>query len=302
LNDLLLPDFTRHGMPAPEREASVLSISRHGFHRVAYVEWGDARAERVAVCVHGLTRQGRDFDRLAAALVERDWRVVCPDLVGRGRSEWLRNPEEYALPQYAMDMATLIARLGVAEVNWIGTSLGGLIGMVLAGQEGSPIRRLVVNDIGPYLPWPALRRIGATLDQMPTSFPNFAAAEAHYRSTLAPFGPLTDEDWQHLARHSVAESTDGRWRVLCDPGISAVFRPVLLFNLSLWGYWDAIRCPTMVLRGTDSDLLLPSMAAEMASRGPHAQIVEISGCGHAPALLDPHQIGIVTSWLERTLI
>jgi pimeloyl-ACP methyl ester carboxylesterase len=178
-------------VPAPDREGSVLSISQQGFHRIAYVEWGSPRAERVAICAHGLTRQGRDFDKLAAILAARGWRVVCPELVGPGRSEWLRNPEEYALPQYAMDMTTLIARLGVAEVNWIGTSLGGLIGMVLAGQQGSPIRRLVVNDIGPYLPWQALRRIAATLDQMPQSFPDLAAAEAHYRSTLAPFGPLT---------------------------------------------------------------------------------------------------------------
>ena len=273
------------------------SISKHGFHQIAYVEWGDPTASRLAVCVHGLTRQGRDFDPLASALADRGWRVICPDIVGRGRSGWLRDPQEYALPQYAMDMTVLISRAGIQKVDWIGTSLGGLIGVVMAGQEHSPVQTLVVNDIGPLVPWQALMRIGNDIRSAPTSFRSYESAVAYYRRVLAPFGNLSHAEWDHLVRHSLGRDPDGGWRALCDPGIAAVFRPVFFYNLSLWSYWDAIRCPTMVLRGAQSDLLLSSTASEMTRRGPRADLVEFTDCGHAPALLDPHQIGVVTDWL-----
>ncbi len=284
--------------PTPERTGSCLGFSKRGFHNIAYVEWGDPASERVAVCVHGLSRQGRDFDRLAAALARRGWRVVCPDLAGRGRSDWLRDPQEYNLPQYAADLATLIARLDVPAVDWIGTSLGGLIGMVVAGQDKSPVRRLVVNDVGPFLPWQALLRLGNSVRNAPRSFPDLAAAVAHYRTMLRPFGRLTDAEWHHLAAHSVIQDAAGRWHKAFDPDITASFRAGLFFNLSLWSYWDAIRCPTLVLRGAESDLLLPSTAREMARRGPRAVVVEFSGCGHAPALMDQEQIGAVVGWLD----
>jgi len=284
--------------PTPERTGSCLGLSKRGFHTIAYVEWGDPASERVAVCVHGLSRQGRDFDRLAAALARRGWRVVCPDLAGRGRSDWLRDPQDYNLPQYAADLATLIARLDVLAVDWIGTSLGGLIGMVVAGQDKSPVRRLVVNDVGPFLPWQALLRLGNSVRNAPRSFPDFAAAAAHYRTMLQPFGRLTDAEWRHLATHSVIQDAVGRWHKVFDPDITASFRAGLLFNLSVWSYWDAIRCPTLVLRGAESDLLLPSTVREMARRGPRAAVVEFSGCGHAPALMDQEQIGAVVGWLD----
>ena len=284
---------------SPDREGSWLGISRRGFHRLAYVEWGDPAAERVALCVHGLSRQGRDFDHLAAALAGRGWRVVCPDLVGRGRSDWLRDPDEYTLPQYAMDMTGLIARLNVPRVDWVGTSLGGLIGMVLAGQAKSPVARLVVNDIGPYLPWSALHRLANTVRTAPHHFPSLEAATAYFRGSLAPFGPLDDAHWHHLARHSVVEAPEGGWRKLFDPDIIASFRSGLFFNLSLWNYWDAITCPTLLLRGVHSDLLLASTAHEMQRRGPRPDLIEFSGVGHAPALMDPAQIEVVASWLEQ---
>jgi pimeloyl-ACP methyl ester carboxylesterase len=284
---------------APPRRGALQAISRHGFHRVAYTEWGDPEAARVVVCLHGLSRQGRDFDRLAAALARDGYRVLCPDLVGRGRSGWLRDPEGYALPQYCADMAALIARTGAERVDWIGTSLGGLIGMVLAGQEGSPVRRLVVNDIGPYLPWSALWRIGNAVRAAPRDFPNLDAAIAHHRAALAPFGDLGDAEWRHLTVHSVEYREDGRWHLLHDPGIVRAFSAGLLYNLSLWRYWDAIRCPVLLLRGEYSDLLLESTALEMARRGPGAELVEIPGCGHAPALLDPDQIALVSGWMAQ---
>ncbi len=288
-------------MPQPDRGGWVSSISKRGFHRIAYVEWGDPASDRVAVCVHGLSRQGRDFDLLAFAMAREGWRVICPDLAGRGRSGWLHDPQEYNLPQYAIDLTTVIARLGVPSVDWIGTSLGGLIGMVLAGQENSPIRRLVVNDIGPFLPWQALHRLANSVRNAPLSFPDLASVVAHYRTVLAPFGQLTNDEWEHLARHSVTEVKGGGWHKLCDPEITAAFRPGLFFNLSLWSYWDTIRCPTLVLRGADSDLLLPSTAKEMTRRGPRADLVEFPNCGHAPALMDEQQIGTVVNWLKPSL-
>jgi pimeloyl-ACP methyl ester carboxylesterase len=282
--------------PEP-RHGSVLSFSREGFHRIAYTEWGDPRSERVALCVHGLTRQGRDFDYLARALARQGYRVVCPDLVGRGLSDRLDDPEEYALPQYAVDMTTLLARLDVPSVDWIGTSLGGLIGMTLAGHDRSPIRKLVINDIGPYLPWSALHRIGSYLRAAPEFFPNFAAAEQHFRTVLAPFGDLTDPEWRHLTKYSVARQADGRFRMQYDPGIARAFRPVLFYNLVLWRYWDAIQCPVLLLRGEYSDLLPSDVARSMTRRGPRAELVEIPGCGHAPALLDDQQIGLIVDWV-----
>jgi pimeloyl-ACP methyl ester carboxylesterase len=287
-------------MPIPDRDGHLLGISQQGFHRIAYVEWGNPRSDRVAVCVHGLSRQGRDFDVLAAALASQGWRVVCPDLVGRGRSDWLADPEEYTLPQYAMDMTALIARLGVASVDWIGTSLGGLIGMVIAGQRDAPIRRLVVNDIGPFLPWKALDRLSIAVRDAQRSFASIDDAVARYRKVLAPFGHLSDDEWRHLARHSLIEDAAGDWRLRFDPAITAAFRPGWYFNLSLWSYWDTITCPTLALRGAESDLLLPATAEEMTRRGPKATIVEILGCGHAPALMDDAQIDAVTDWLHAT--
>jgi len=283
--------------PEPDRRGSVLSVSKGGFHRIAYVEWGDPSAERVAVCVHGLSRQGRDFDPLAASLAAQGWRVVCPDLAGRGRSDWLPNPDDYNLPQYVMDLTVLIASLGAAEIDLIGTSLGGLIGIVMAGQPKSPIRRLVVNDIGPFLPWQALHRLAASVRAAPRVFPSLDAAVAFYRTHLAPFGDLSNAEWLHLARHNLEQLPDGSWRKRSDPEITAAFRPGWFFNLSLWTYWDAVTCPTLVLRGEESDLLLPLTATEMSLRGPKARVVEIPGCGHAPSLMSDDQIDIVTGWL-----
>jgi pimeloyl-ACP methyl ester carboxylesterase len=185
------------------RLRSLLGLSLGGFHRIAYWEWGREDAERTVICVHGLTRQGRDFDLLARTLARRGCRVVCPDLVGRGRSDWLRDPEGYMLLQYGADMNALLARLDVEEVDWVGTSLGGLIGMILAAQPGTPIRRLVINDIGPFIPGSALRRLGTYLNGPQPAFPDLAAAEVWFRETLAPYGELADEHWRHLVEHSL---------------------------------------------------------------------------------------------------
>jgi pimeloyl-ACP methyl ester carboxylesterase len=273
--------------------------STTGFHSIAYTEWGDPAAKRVALCVHGLTRQGRDFDALAVALVQRGYRVVCPDLAGRGRSGWLADSDNYSVAQYASDMITVMARIGATEVDWIGTSLGGLTGIHVGGLSRAPIRRMVVNDIGPVLSWHALGRLGAYLQVMPSSFANFHAAEAYFREILAPFGALGDAEWYHLTKHSIERQADGRFRLLVDPGIGRVFRTVRFSNLTLWRQWDSIRCPVLLLRGEHSDLLPRSVALAMTQRGPRATLVEFAGVGHAPALMDHNQISTVVDWLTR---
>ena len=293
------PAVQREAKAVVPRQDAVLSVSKRGFHRIAYTEWGEPTADRVAICVHGLTRQGRDFDRLALALARQGYRVICPDLAGRGLSDWLADPDDYALPQYTVDLTVLLARLNVAEADWVGTSLGGLVGMVFAGQARSPIRRLVLNDIGPSLGWAALYRIGNYLWSAPRNFPNLGAAEAYYREILAPFGDLSDADWKHITRFSVARGADGTYGVLCDPGIVRAFRPRFQYDLSMWKYWNAIHCPVLVLHGEHSDLLLPETAAEMARKGPKAEVVDIPGCGHAPALLDDEQVSLVVDWLAK---
>ena len=273
--------------------------SSSGFHQVAYTEWGDPDAPRVVICVHGLTRQGRDFDPLAVALAQFGYRVICPDLAGRGRSGWLGNPSDYGLSQYASDMVVLLARSGAAEIDWIGTSLGGLVGIHLAALAQAPIRRMVINDVGPFLPWHALSRLGSYVQSMPKSFANFYAAEVYFREVLAPFGRLGDTEWYHLTKHSIARNADGRFRLLIDPGIGRPFQSGFFVNVSMWRQWETIRSRVLVLRGEHSDLLPPDVARSMTQQGPRATLVEFPDCGHAPALMDHRQIGTVVNWLLR---
>ena len=279
------------------RQHTVQCLSPGGLHRMAYVEWGDPANPRVLVCVHGLTRNARDFDYLAKALGGH-YRVVCPDVVGRGRSNWLRVKEHYQLQQYVADMVTLIARLGVGEVHWVGTSMGGMIGMALAAQENSPIVRLVLNDVGPLISAVAVRRIGEYVGLNP-QFASFAEAEQYVRLVSAPFGRLTDAQWKHLTEHVTRQKADGGYEFLYDPGIAVPFRKALDTDkdVELWPLYDAIRCPTLVLRGAESDLLSHETCLEMGARGPQATIAEIPGVGHAPMFLDEAQVAVVKEFL-----
>jgi pimeloyl-ACP methyl ester carboxylesterase len=285
---------------APDRTGSVLGLTRRSFHRIAFTDWGPPAAERPVLCVHGLTRNGRDFDHLAAALAGGGRRVVCPDLPGRGRSERLKDSSDYVLPQYCSDMTALIAALGSTEVDWVGTSLGGLIGMVLAALPGSPIRRLVINDIGPYLPWAGLLRLGANLNEAPRSFETIEAAELYFRRVLAPFGDLADEHWRHLAAHSVEWKPDRlRFESLCDSNIAYAFRNPWHYSVDLWKYWDAIDIPVLVIRGQHSDLLPQDVLKDMLRRNRNATAVTVQNCGHAPALTTRDQIEIVEAFFTQ---
>jgi len=280
------------------RQKFVQCLSPAGFHKMAYVEWGDPANPRVLVCAHGLTRCGRDFDFLAQALAA-DYRGVCPDIVGRGMSDWLRDPQHYAIPQYAQDMVALLARLDVEQVNWLGTSMGGLIGMALAAQAQSPIRKLILNDVGPVIAAGALARIGEYL-ATPPDFASPEEAEAYIRIIAAPFGKLTDAQWQHLTRHVIKSGPNGRVQLRYDPGIAAPFAAAAGEgkDIEFWPVYDAIQCPTLVIRGAQSDLLSRETVAAMMARGPQASSVEIPDVGHAPMFMDAAQIALVREFLE----
>jgi pimeloyl-ACP methyl ester carboxylesterase len=271
------------------------SLSPHGFHRVAYYEWGDAGNPRVVICVHGLSRNGRDFDVLAEALAPTH-RVIAVDMPGRGYSDWLADAEDYVFPTYCATLAALVARTGADTVDWVGTSMGGLLGIVLAAQAKTPIRRLVVNDVGPQIEPAALARIGSYFGQDPT-FATYAEIETYIRTISAPFGPLTDPQWEHVTRTNVRERTNGRWGMAYDPGIAVPFRKTAA-PPDLWPVWDAIRCPTLALRGANSDLLSREVAADMVARGPRARLIEFPGVGHAPMLFDPDQTRPIVEFLD----
>ena len=281
------------------REGSFLSLGPNGFHRVVYSDWGDVQNQRVLVCVHGLTRNGRDFDTLANALSE-DYRVVCPDVAGRGRSEWLPVKQDYGYPVYCADMAALIAHLRAESVDWLGTSMGGVIGMLLAATPGTPLRRLVINDIGPLIPKAALERIASYVGTDPR-FDNMSALDAYIREIYAPFGPLTDAQWRGLVESSARTTADGDIGLSYDPGIAEPLRAAPLEDIDLWTVWDAVQCPVLLLRGQKSDVLPAETAEEMQRRGPKTTFVELPEIGHAPALMANDQIGTIRDWLSSDL-
>jgi len=272
-------------------ERQVLCSSPSGLHRMVYSEWGAHDNPNVLICVHGLSRNGRDFDDLARALAA-DFRVICPDVAGRGRSDWLRDPLDYGLRQYVADMVTLIARLDVEQVSWLGTSMGGLIGMVLASLDDTPVARLLLNDVGPAISLESIRRIGAYIGRAP-QFDSIESAEKYIRLVSAPFGVLTDAQWRHLTLTNLRRTADGRWEMNYDPAIAESFRRATADGeIDLWPLYDRIRCPTLVIRGAESDLLTHETVVAMAKRGPSPEVVEVPNVGHAPMFMDEAQIDL----------
>jgi pimeloyl-ACP methyl ester carboxylesterase len=307
-------------------ESSFSSLDPHGFHEIAYTDWGNAANPRVVLCVHGLTRNSRDFDYLAGAL-QMQCRVVCMDVVGRGRSAWLEHKEDYTFRQYQIDAAALIARVTVphgrsllprwarsapedvdGKVDWVGTSMGGLIGMLVAGQPGAPIRRLVLNDVGPFIPWPALIRLKGYLGSQ-TRYASLDEVELALRDACSQWGPITDEQWRQLAAHSARQLGDGSWQLACDPAVGVAtawgWNPDAkvgnrnLMGVEVWSAWEAIRCPTLILRGAESEVLQRATVERMLASGPPTEVVELPGIGHAPSLMKVDQIEIVREFLLR---
>ncbi len=300
------PSFTSPETPEP--------ASLPG-HRMAYWEWnatGNPQHPHVVVCVHGLTRQGRDFDTLAQELSQHA-RVICPDVAGRGHSDWLAEPQAYQVPYYAADMLALLAAVHasapIETLDWVGTSMGGLIGMALVGQPGLalpvPVRRLVLNDVGPTLEWSALERIGQYLGQ-PLRFETEQQAADVLWMVSSSFGPHTPAQWLQLSRPMLRAQPDGSFTLHYDPAIAEAFKALtpeaaLAAQEQLWQLYDQITARTLVLRGADSDLLTATTAQQMAQRGPRAQVVEIAGVGHAPTLIAPDQVALVRDFLWGAL-
>lgn len=274
---------------------TVLGLGASAVHRLGYVEWGSPENPDLLFCVHGLTRTGRDFDYIAAALEDR-YRVVCPDVLGRGVSDWSENSADYNNLQYVADAMAVLARTGRESMDWLGTSMGGLMGMIAASLPGTPVKRLILNDIGPVVPQAALQRIADYVGSDPR-FEDFGAAEQYLRTVHAPFGNLSDAQWRHLTRHSVRQREDGGYALRYDPKIAEAFKALAPEDIEMWEIWDRIEVPVLVLRGETSDLLLADVAEEMTKRGPKAELVEFPDCGHAPALMDPAQIAVVRDWL-----
>jgi pimeloyl-ACP methyl ester carboxylesterase len=306
---------------------SFLSLAPGGFHRVAYFDWGNPSGGHSVIRVHGLSRNSRDFDFLARALA-RDCRVVCMDVAGRGESEWLPDKADYRFSTYLADAASLIARITTPSpkpyfsafrgrraahaqalrIDWVGTSMGGLIGMLLAAKAGSPIRRLVLNDVGPFIPWSALYRLKGYIDGGRV-FKGIGEVESYLREACEPFGPLSDEQWRHLAEHSVDAVDTGDYRLRYDPDIRHMLRghadpefplgPNVFAGIDLWSVWNEIRCPILVLRGAESDVLSRATLERMRASKPGVDVFELDGIGHAPALMSEAQIAAVREFLLR---
>jgi pimeloyl-ACP methyl ester carboxylesterase len=283
-----------------ERIDTVQCLSPAGLHTMSYKEWGAPDNPKVLVCVHGVTRVSDDFDALARALCG-EYRVVCPDVVGRGRSGRLRDPRHYVVPQYVSDMVTLLARLDAKTVHWFGTSMGGLIGMGLAAWPESPIRKLVLNDVGPALNPNALSRIGQYIGQ-DMRFASFEDGVHYIREISQPFGPHSEQEWSKLAADVLRQDKDGQWIRHYDPGLAVPIKAATPESMKdaetrLWAAYDAIRCPTLLVRGAQSDLLVREAAEAMTTRGPRAQLVEFAGVGHAPTFVHADQIAVARSFL-----
>jgi pimeloyl-ACP methyl ester carboxylesterase len=303
MSAMLQPRLDHVNCPHPE-----------GQHRMAYWSWGDASAPQLLVCAHGLTRQGRDFDRLASALVARSatpLRVVCPDVAGRGQSEWLPAGALYQIQQYASDMLALLAQLHsqtpIAQLDWMGTSMGGLIGLVLAGQPGLPmpasVRRLVLNDVGPSISWASVQRMQQYAGRY-GRYADLAEAAAALRALSLGFGPVPDDVWLDMSSHMVRDLPEGGVTLHYDPAIGEPVRALTqeaaqAGEAVMWSLYDQIQADVLVIRGQDSDLLLPQTAQAMTERGPKARLLEWPGIGHAPTLTAPEQIDALADFLLK---
>ena len=282
------------------RIESVQCISPDGLHKMAYKEWGEADNPNVLVCVHGLTRVSDDFDVLARSLSDK-FRVICPDVVGRGRSGWLRSSQNYQIQQYVADMVTLFARLQAEQISWLGTSMGGMIGMAIASLKENPIQKLILNDIGPNLNVTALTRISQYVSQ-PMRFVTFDEASHYIRSISETFGEHTEDEWHKICKDVLRKDKDGMWIRHYDLNLGMSMQAISpdlaqAMQVMMWAAYDSISCPTLLLRGKESDLLLADTAIQMTNRGPRAKLVEFEKVGHAPTLVHEDQIAPIKEFL-----
>lgn len=296
------------------KKNSFLGISEEGFHNVAYAEWGNSTPEfPTVICVHGYTRNGRDFDALAHYLGVKGRHVFCPDVVGRGDSSWFKQAHHYNFHQYVDDMNVLIARTRAQQIDWIGTSMGGMIGMMLAALPNSPIRRLILNDVGPQIPLHGLRKLAKYIGNDP-DFKSIDEAKQHFKKNYAEFGVLSEKQWDHFTEHSIEQRGANVFVTKADPAIknpkstmqivSEFFHHPhkalegILYDIDLWSVWKKIRCPVLVIHGVHSDLLTPGVIKKMCRTHAPTDVYEIENAGHAPALLEVADHEIITQWLN----
>ncbi len=277
-------------------------MAGQGKHALAVYDWGDANATSTVVCVHGLTRNARDFDAIARTLAARGKRVFALSMAGRGESEWLTNPIDYNYVSYAADCLAVLDNFHIRNVDWIGTSMGGIIGMMLAAQHPDRIRKLVLNDVGMKLPKEALARIYEYVQTMPRRFETREAADAYLRKTFAPFNITNPDHWQVFVEYSLLPHAEGGVKLACDPNILEPLRAVTqeftdVADVSLTELWEKIRQPTFILRGALSDILSEETVRAMKATHPRAESVVIEGVGHAPSLMEEHHIRTVLNWL-----
>lgn len=293
-----------------------LGLSEEGFHKVSYLEWGETIEDNIPIiCVHGLTRNARDFDSLAQYLVNQGRHVFCPDIVGRGDSDWLKDPQHYTYEQYIADMNTLIARIGAKQIDWVGTSMGGLIGMILASLPNTPIRRLVINDIGPQVPLKGIQRLSQYAGKDP-EFTSLEDAKRYFKTIYAEFGTLTEEQWQQVTEHSVTKNSQGNFVTKLDHGVKltsskskiawhSLLHPQkalegTLFDIDLWHIWRKVTCPVFVIHGSKSDILTHQIIDKMHKIHPEDMaVLEVADAGHAPALMDTRQHELIHQWLMK---
>lgn len=280
------------------RDNYYLGLSNEGFHRLYYREWGDPDNKNTVVCVHGLTRISHDFDEIAQAL-SKDYRVVCPDVVGRGNSDWFGNKEHYNITQYCADINALIAHLHVDNIHYIGTSMGGLIGMILASMSHTPIQSLLLNDVGPFIKRSELQTMGEYVGRAPI----FATREELYDYYATIYGGscalLSKKQIKQMARYS-SFKTNGGYRLHYDPKIGDAFRKhYTYFNFELWKYWEEIECPVMVLRGSESTFLTSDITEKMMTTHEDIEVVEVPKAGHTPLMKTASEINIVQNFLSR---
>lgn len=268
-----------------------------GSCRIAYTRWGNPDAERTLICLHGLTRNGRDFDFLAGQL-SASYQVICPDMPGRGASESFTHAEDYQYPVYLQIVESLLAHLNLSKVDWLGTSMGGLIGMMLAARQETPVVRLILNDVGAFIPAAALRFIGEYVGKT-GPYDDLGAVKKRLQFVHAAFGKLTAAQWQHLADHSHWTDEQGCYWLAYDPQIALAFQNAEIGDINLWEVWNLVHCPTLIVRGERSELL-PAAVADTMSEASHVQMITIPGTGHAPALMDTTAMSQIGSWLEAT--
>ncbi len=290
-----------------------LGLSIEGFHRIGYSEWGKASSGVPIICVHGLSRNRHDFDVLADFLSRREKHVFCPDVVGRGDSDWLSNPEHYTFEQYISDMNALVARTLYPKVDWVGTSMGGVIGMIMASMPQSPIRKLVLNDIGPHIPGRALSKFTAYVGTNPL-FDSIEDAEKYIKTRYASFGHLTEQQWQAITKFSIHQNSTGHYLLKMDPDIKVfsnqmkwilkLAHPIKTLkgtemDINLWEVWHKIKCPVLLIRGQFSEILLPSTVEKMQQSHAHMEVIEVPNTGHAPLLANLTQLQTIEAWLNK---